>query len=62
MGLVYSMYGPCIQSIYHIIYVLFAANIKISVCKAKQITILGSRQHPPEKVSLWCDFFSAVKS
>ena len=25
--------------------------------KAKQINILGSRQHPAEKVALWCDFF-----
>ena len=24
--------------------------------KAKQINILGSRQHPAEKVALWCDF------
>ena len=35
--------------------------------KAKQINILGSRQHPAEKVALWCEFFilfffSAVKS
>ena len=32
---------------------------------AKQINILGSRQHPAEKVALWCEFFiflSAVKS
>ena len=26
-------------------------------CKAKKINILGSRQHPAEKVALWCDFF-----
>ena len=25
--------------------------------KAKQINILGSRQHPAEKVALWCEFF-----
>ena len=24
--------------------------------KAKQINILGSRQHPAEKVALWCEF------
>ena len=24
---------------------------------AKQINILGSRQHPAEKVALWCDIF-----
>ena len=25
--------------------------------KAKQINILGSRQHPAETVALWCEFF-----
>ena len=30
--------------------------------RAKQINILGSRHHPAEKVAMWCDFFSAVKS
>ena len=25
--------------------------------KAKQINILGSRQHAAEKVALWCEFF-----
>ena len=28
------------------------------MCKAKQINILGSRQHPAEKVALWCDFLA----
>ena len=29
--------------------------------KAKQINILGSRQHPAEKVALWCEFFIFFK-
>ena len=29
----------------------------VSIRKAKQINILGSRQHPAEKVALWCEFF-----
>ena len=40
----------------------------LTIDKAKQINILGSRQYPAEKVALWCEFFffffflSAVKS
>ena len=41
---------------------------RVNIAKAKQINILGSRQHPAEKVALWCELFffffflSAVKS
>ena len=34
-----------------------SVNMVTTDDKAKQINILGSRQHPAEKVALWCDFF-----
>ena len=62
---IYLQINYAISSIHSVRY----EYLFITLYKAKQINILGSRQHPAEKVALWCEFFfffffflSAVKS